>query len=108
MLVVEEELREAQQRKLPVRAFVQDGVRRDAAAERLVTAVSDYTTGFFRRTFTDAQIRRTVHLARTLATELGIPAERVYLASDIAGASSPGRLFPTAVVREQLASLSTP
>lgn len=61
-----------------------------------------------RRTFTDAQIRRTVHLARTLATELGIPAERVYLASDIAGASSPGRLFPTAVVREQLASLSTP
>ncbi|MEO1726768.1 MAG: hypothetical protein AAFR95_07045 [Bacteroidota bacterium] len=54
MLVVEEELREAQQRKLPVRAFVQDGVRRDADAERLVTAVSDYTTGFFRRTFTDA------------------------------------------------------
>lgn len=52
-LVVEEEWEEARRRKLPVRAFVQEGIERDAEAARLVAAVSDYTTGLFRRTFTD-------------------------------------------------------
>ncbi|QXD15802.1 DUF4062 domain-containing protein [Rhodocaloribacter litoris] len=53
LLVVEEEWQEAQQRKLPVRVFVQEGVTRDAEAERLVAKVSDYVAGYFRRTFTD-------------------------------------------------------
>ena len=65
LLVVEEELREARQRKLPVRVFVQEGVGRDADAERLVSEVSDYVEGYFRRTFTDptslaAEVQRAV------------------------------------------------
>ena len=65
LLVVEEELREARRRKLPVRVFVQEGVERDADAERLVAEVSDYVGGYFRRTFTApsslaAEVQRTV------------------------------------------------
>lgn len=65
LLVVEEELREARRRKLPVRVFVQEGVERDADAERLVSEVSDYVEGYFRRTFTDpgslaAEVQRAV------------------------------------------------
>lgn len=52
LLVVEEELHEARKRKLPVRVFVQESVKRDADAEQLVDKVSDYVDGYFRRTFT--------------------------------------------------------
>lgn len=65
MLVVEEEFREAVQRKLPVRVFLQEGVARDADAERLATLLSDYVEGYFRRTFTTpetltAEVKRAV------------------------------------------------
>lgn len=59
-----------------------------------------------RRPFTDAQMRRLVALVRTLAAECGIPPERIYLASDVSGATSPGRLFPIGSFREQVASLA--
>ncbi len=65
MLVVEEEWEEARRRKLPVRVFIQEGVERDAGAERLAVAASDYVAGHFRRTFTDpaslaAEVERAV------------------------------------------------
>lgn len=65
LLVVEDEFREAERRKLPVYAFVQDGVDRDADAERLAHEVSDYVSGLFRRTFADpaslaAEVERAV------------------------------------------------
>lgn len=52
-LVVEEELAEALARKLPVRAFVQEGVERDSDAQDLVKKVSDYIQGLFRKSFSD-------------------------------------------------------
>lgn len=57
-----------------------------------------------RQQFTRAQLDRLVQLLDLLSRELGIPAERVYLHSDIAQTSSPGRLFPASIVRAQLVS----
>ena len=73
-LVVEEEWEEARRRKQPVRVFVQEGVARDAEAARLAAAVSDYTTGLFRRTFTDpasleAEVERAVGTIDPLPTD---------------------------------------
>lgn len=56
-----------------------------------------------RRGFTDQQSRRLVQLVSSLSDRLGIPPERVYLHSDLAPTNSPGRLFPEAAFREQLA-----
>jgi hypothetical protein len=57
-----------------------------------------------RRGFTDQQMARLVQLVGSLCERLGIPEERVYLHSDVARTDDPGRFFPTAAFREQLAS----
>lgn len=58
-----------------------------------------------RAAFTDAQIQRLIELVNALAAELGIPADRIYLHSDVARTSDPGRLFPVAAFREQISHL---
>ncbi len=58
-----------------------------------------------RSPFSDAQIQRLLELVNALATELGIPANRIYLHSDVARTSDPGRLFPVAAFREQISHL---
>lgn len=58
-----------------------------------------------RTPFTDAQIQRLVELVNALAAELGIPADRIYLHSDVARTSDPGRMFPMAAFREQVSHL---
>jgi hypothetical protein len=45
-----------------------------------------------------------VQLLDTLQRELGVQNERVYLHSDVAAVSSPGKLFPAVEVRRMLAS----
>ncbi|HLP83843.1 MAG TPA: peptidoglycan recognition family protein [Phycisphaerales bacterium] len=56
-----------------------------------------------RQRFSAQQIRRATQLAQLLAQRLGIPADRVYLHSQIAPTTSPGRFFPE---REFRAGLS--
>ncbi len=51
-----------------------------------------------RRPFTPTQINRLVDLVVELAHRLDIPADRIYLHSDIAAVSSPGRYFPASVL----------
>jgi hypothetical protein len=58
-----------------------------------------------RSAFSDAQIQRLLELVNALAAELGIPADRIYLHSDVARTSDPGRLFPVAAFREQISHL---
>ncbi|MBX3360994.1 MAG: N-acetylmuramoyl-L-alanine amidase [Phycisphaeraceae bacterium] len=58
-----------------------------------------------RSPFTQAQVQRLVELVNALANELAIPADRIYLHSDVARTSDPGRLFPAAAFREQVAHL---
>jgi N-acetyl-anhydromuramyl-L-alanine amidase AmpD len=55
-----------------------------------------------RQRFSPAQIRRTTQLVQLLAQRLGIPADRVYLHSQIAPTTSPGRFFPEAELRASL------
>lgn len=57
-----------------------------------------------REPFTEQQIRRLVQLVQTLARELDIPLESVYLHSEVAETGDPGRFFPTVGFRERLAS----
>ncbi|MBX3385321.1 MAG: N-acetylmuramoyl-L-alanine amidase [Phycisphaeraceae bacterium] len=47
-----------------------------------------------RRPFTQAQVARLRELVAVLCREMDIPADRVYLHSQIAPVSDPGRLFP--------------
>lgn len=47
-----------------------------------------------RRTFTPAQINRLRELVSVLCREMDIPRDRVYLHSQIAPVTDPGRLFP--------------
>jgi N-acetyl-anhydromuramyl-L-alanine amidase AmpD len=54
---------------------------------------------------TPAQMRSLVKLADALAREFKIPADRVYLHSQIAPTDDPGRLFPEATLRAQLPKL---
>jgi hypothetical protein len=56
-----------------------------------------------RRAFTDQQVARLAQLVGELSGRLGIPADRVYLHSDIAQTDDPGRFFPEAAFREQIA-----
>ncbi len=56
-----------------------------------------------RRPFTRMQVQRLAELVGSLARELGIDPERVYLQSDLAETGSPGRYFPEAQFRELLA-----
>lgn len=51
--VVEEEYDRAVARGLPILAFVQEGVEREAEAARLETRISGYVAGHFRSTFAD-------------------------------------------------------
>ena len=46
-----------------------------------------------RRPFTDTQMNRLVALTSELARRLDIPSERIYLHTDLAAVSSPGRYF---------------
>lgn len=58
-----------------------------------------------RTAFTQGQMQRLVELVNALATELQIPADRIYLHSDVARTSDPGRMFPVASFREQVSHL---
>ncbi|USN97961.1 MAG: N-acetylmuramoyl-L-alanine amidase [Phycisphaeraceae bacterium] len=51
-----------------------------------------------RRPFSPTQISRLVALTAELARRLDIPPERIYLHSDLAAVSSPGRYFPASVL----------
>lgn len=55
-----------------------------------------------RNRFTPAQMRTLVRLVDALQREFKLPAERVYLHSQIAPTDDPGRLFPEATLRSQL------
>lgn len=55
-----------------------------------------------RRPFTDNQMRELATLVRRLQKELNISADHVYLHSDVAGVSSPGRFFSAADFEAQL------
>jgi len=55
-----------------------------------------------RQRFSPTQLRRTMQLAQLLAQRLGIPSDRVYLHSQIAPTTSPGRFFPEAELRTGL------
>jgi len=56
-----------------------------------------------RRKFTPEQMSRLSELVSALQTELGIPANQVYLHRDIAPTPSPGRFFPAAAFQQSLA-----
>jgi hypothetical protein len=56
-----------------------------------------------RRPFTEQQARRLVQAVAALAERLEIPPDRIYLHSDVNPTDSPGRFFPEAAFREQLA-----
>ncbi|MBX3364678.1 MAG: N-acetylmuramoyl-L-alanine amidase [Phycisphaeraceae bacterium] len=58
-----------------------------------------------RRQFTRAQILRTSQLVMTLARELDIPPDRIYLQKELAPVTDPGFHFPEGVFREMLAGL---
>lgn len=58
-----------------------------------------------RRPFTEMQMRRLVQLVGALAEQLDIPADRIYLHSELTQVDDPGRLFPEAAFREQVARL---
>lgn len=58
-----------------------------------------------RRPFTEVQVQRLVQLVEVLMRECRIPADRVYLHSEIADTPSPGRFFPQAGVRQQIGGL---
>jgi hypothetical protein len=58
-----------------------------------------------KREFGPEQLHRTVQLVSALCEKLGVPPDRVYLHSDLAQTDSPGRFFPEAAFREQLARL---
>jgi hypothetical protein len=55
-----------------------------------------------RREFTPVQLQRLQTLVAALRQELNIPAERVYLHSDVAPTSDPGRMFPQGEFRAGL------
>lgn len=50
-----------------------------------------------RQPFTSAQVQQLTTLVESLRKQLGLPADRVLLASDIAPVADPGRLFPAGV-----------
>jgi hypothetical protein len=55
-----------------------------------------------RERFTTSQTSATIELVRTLCGKLGIPADRVYLHSQLAPTTSPGKFFPEAQLRAAL------
>lgn len=55
-----------------------------------------------RRPFTDRQIHELGALVRRIQSALDIPADRVFLHSDVAGTTSPGRFFPASSFEDSL------
>jgi hypothetical protein len=55
-----------------------------------------------RQRFSEGQVRRLCQVVDTLCKRLGIPADRVYLHSQIAPTTSPGKYFPEVTLRLQL------
>lgn len=55
-----------------------------------------------RKGFTPEQMQRLSQLVASLCERLSIPADHVYLHSDLTQVEDPGRLFPEAAFREQL------
>lgn len=53
--------------------------------------------------FSDSQMRRLVQLTDALARELNIPRDRIVLHDDLVKGAGPGKFFPAAAFREQLA-----
>lgn len=74
--VVEEEYERAVARGLPVLAFVQEGVEREAEAARLENRISQYVGGHYRATFvgTDELRDRVTEAVRELVGQLRSPA----------------------------------
>ncbi|MHC4976736.1 MAG: peptidoglycan recognition protein family protein [Planctomycetota bacterium] len=60
-----------------------------------------------RRPFTETQIQRLLDLTASLRQELGLPMESVRLHRDIAGVTSPGRLFPQSRFELRLAEVAS-
>jgi hypothetical protein len=58
-----------------------------------------------RKAPTHLQINQLVKLATALQQELNIPRDRVVLRSSVSDTTSPGRLFPTSLLLQQLADL---
>ena len=58
-----------------------------------------------RGSFTEAQVSRLAELVGALCDELGLDPRDVKLHRDLAGTTSPGRLFPEAAFRERLMAL---
>lgn len=54
------------------------------------------------KTFSESQMRRLVQLTNALASELNIPASKIYLHSDVAPVKSPGGYFAEAQFRSQI------
>jgi hypothetical protein len=61
-----------------------------------------------RRPFTDRQVHELGALVRRLQRSLDIPSERVFLHSDVAGTTSPGRFFPISVFEDSIARSGNP
>lgn len=74
--VVEEEYERAVSRGIPIHAFVQEGVEREAEAARLEERISDYVGGHFRSSFHDfTELQQQVAAAvETVTTHLQSPA----------------------------------
>lgn len=56
-----------------------------------------------RQPFTEQEMRRLVQLVSALAEQLQIPQDHIYLHSELTQTDDPGRMFPEAAFREQLA-----
>jgi hypothetical protein len=55
-----------------------------------------------RRPFTDRQVHELGALVRRIQAALDIPSDRVFLHSDVAGTTSPGRFFPASTFEDSL------
>ncbi len=55
-----------------------------------------------RKPFTEQQMRRLTQLVSSLMEKCGIPADHVYLHSDVAETADPGKFFPVTSFRDQL------
>jgi len=53
-----------------------------------------------RRPFTEAQTNRTISLVAELARRLDVPSDRIFLHSDLAAVSSPGRYFKASALTQ--------
>ena len=99
-LAVEEEFEAAQRRALPILVFLQD-VNRDPDSERLAKRLSDYISGWFRTTFTDAADLRSKVAAgvRRLGESVRIPLSDPQRVQDLLDADEPDRRAYEASVR---------